>query len=877
MGPVLPFLSSSNNQWEQIDLSGNSLSGEIPAALGNLSSLTFLSLSNNVLAGGIPFTLGNLSLLQYLNLSNNMLSGEIPYELSNCNSLRVLVIEDNKLSASLPSALKSLSQLRVLSFAGNLIEGSIPVELGSISSLQSVDLSRNNLSGPLSDFYSGWTDIRSLSLSSNSFSGTISSQLVELTNLEILNLAENDLSGVIPPFLGSFPSLRVLNLTGNRFTGGLPSSLGKLLTLQVLELRAQNLSGAIPLELAGLPNLQVLALAGNALIGTIPSAFGSLSTVQVIDLQGNKLVSSIPSSMGMLKRLRVLSLSDNYLSGNIPGDLGSCSNLMVFEARSNSLNGSIPTKIGDLKKLEKLDLGVNNLTGSIPSELYNCSALVILDLDANYLTGPISSNIGQLNHLEELILADNALNGSIPYEIGDLLQLRNLDLSSNNLTGSIPLSLGGIDSLRQLNLSENNLQGAIPRELGSRFSKSSFAGNSLLCGAPLNVSCPKNAGGGLGKHAIVSIIVVASVLSGTIFVFLIICTIVHFGPDKGSGGTSIVQSEQKIVMFYSPITYAHVLEATGQFDEEHVLSRTRYGIIFKACLQDGTVFSIRKLPEGGLEESMFHREAEMLGRVKHRNLAVLRGYYVSGDVKLLVYDYMPNGNLAALLQEAAQQGGHVLNWPMRHLIALGVARGLSFLHSQCNPPIVHGDVTPNNVYFDADFEAHLSDFGLERLSPMAAGDPPSSSTAPPVGSVGYVSPEVSLSGQPSRESDVYSFGIVLLELLTGQRPMMFSEEDSIVKWVKRQLQTGQMDELFEASLLEQDVESSEWEELLLAVKVALLCTAPDPIDRPSMTEVVFMLEGCRTVEDQHPSSSDPTSQTSPSQAECSLEGRSVAS
>jgi serine/threonine protein kinase len=228
-------------------------------------------------------------------------------------------------------------------------------------------------------------------------------------------------------------------------------------------------------------------------------------------------------------------------------------------------------------------------------------------------------------------------------------------------------------------------------------------------------------------------------------------------------------------------------------------------------------------------------------------------------VRLLVYDYMPNGNLGTLLQEASShQEGHVLNWPMRHLIALGIARGLAFLHSVS---IVHGDVKPQNVLFDADFEAHLSEFGLDRLTIATPAEASSSST--PIGSLGYVSPEAALTGQPTREADVYSFGIVLLEILTGRKPVMFTQDDEdIVKWVKSQLQKGQISELLEPGLLELDPESSEWEEFLLGVKVALLCTAPDPLDRPSMADIVFMLEGCR-VGPEIPSSADPTSLPSP--------------
>jgi serine/threonine protein kinase len=276
--------------------------------------------------------------------------------------------------------------------------------------------------------------------------------------------------------------------------------------------------------------------------------------------------------------------------------------------------------------------------------------------------------------------------------------------------------------------------------------------------------------------------------------------------------------------------------------------------------QDGTVLLVRRLPDGQIGEENFKAEAAMLAKVKHRNLMVLRGCFINEDVRLLLYDYMPNGSLASLLQEASKQTSHVLDWPMRHLIALGIARGISFLHTECNPPIVHGDVKPNNVLFDADFEPHVSDFGLMALTTTPVDPTPSSSS---VGSLGYVSPEANDSGELTRESDVYSFGIVLLELLTGRRPAVFNlQDEDIVKWVKRMLQLGEITEVFDPALLDLDPESSEWEEFLLAVKIALLCTAPDPADRPSIAEVVLMLEGCRTAPDV-PSSNSPTAQTSP--------------
>lgn len=535
--------------------------------------------------------------------------------------------------------------------------------------------------------------------------------------------------------------------------------------------------------------------------------------------------------------------------------------------RKSELNsyGPIPADLSRLSNVVELDFGQNNLSGDIPPELSNCSSLVSLLLDSNHLSG------------------------DIPDSISNLSKLQTLDLSANDLSGRVPSSLARISGLMRLNVSGNNLSGEIPGMLSSRFGDpSAFAGNPDLCGPPLEAECKGSRKKKQRSWALLIGLVAAAVCILVLFCCFFVITLLRWrrrfldsragvkkrSPGRGSGSSGSGENGgggPKLVMFDTRITYADTMEATRQFDEENVLSRGRHGLVFKACYNDGTVLSILRLPSTSadgaivIEEAAFRKEAESLGKVKHRNLTVLRGYYAGPppDVRLLVYDYMPNGNLATLLQEASHQDGHVLTWPMRHLIALGVARGLAFLHAS---GVIHGDVKPQNILFDADFEAHLSDFGLERMvvtAGAAEAAAVASTSSTPVGSLGYVAPDAAAAGQATREGDVYSFGIVLLELLTGRRPGMFAgEEEDIVKWVKRQLQRGQISELLEPGLLELDPESTEWEEFLLGVKVGLLCTAPDPLDRPSMADIVFMLEGCRVGPDV-PSSADPTSQPSP--------------
>ncbi|XVF63755.1 hypothetical protein PTKIN_Ptkin09bG0111900 [Pterospermum kingtungense] len=815
---------------EVLDLHENHIHGVFPSWLTSLTTLRILDVSGNLFTASLPVEIGSLVNLEELKVANNSLTGSVPSQLLQCGSLKVVDFEGNRFSGEMPVFLSLMRSLKVISLGRNLFSGSIPYGFGNISGLETLNLSGNNLTG------------------------SVPEDIMGLSNLTTLNLSFNKFSGGVPNGLGGLLSLEVLNLSACGFSGRIPGSVGSLMKLTSLDLSKQRISGELPIELFGLPSLQVVALEENRLSGYVPEGFSSLVGLQYLNLSSNEFTGRIPGTYGFLQSLVVLSLSYNRVSGMIPVELGNCSDLEVLQLRSNRLRGNVPGDISRLSHLKELDLGLNNLDGEIPEEMSKSSSMTTLLLDGNHLLGKIPDSLSKLSNLTTL------------------------KLSSNRLTGAIPSSLSNMSSLKYLNLSRNNLEGEIPNALGSRFDDPSvFSMNRDLCGKPLNRECANVRN--RKRRKLVLLIAIAA--GGACLLALCCCAYIYSllrwrkklrewatgekkrsparassGADRGRGSGE--NGGPKLVMFNNKITLAETLEATRQFDEENVLSRGRYGLVFKATYQDGMVLSIRRLVDGSIDEGTFKKEAELLGKVKHRNITVLRGYYAGPpDLRLLVYDYMPNGNLATLLQEASHQDGHMLNWPMRHLIALGIARGLAFLHSLS---IVHGDIKPQNVLFDADFEAHLSEFGLERLTIATPAEASSSST--PVGSLGYVAPETALTGQPAKEADVYSFGIVLLEILTGRKPVMFTQDEDIVKWVKKQLQKGQISELLEPGLLELDPESSEWEEFLLGVKVGLLCTAPDPLDRPSMADIVFMLEGCR-VGPELPSSADPTSLPSP--------------
>ncbi|KAJ6392247.1 hypothetical protein OIU77_026077 [Salix suchowensis] len=873
---------------EYLWLDSNQLYGTLPSAIVNCSSLVHLSIEDNSLKGLVPASIGLIPKLEVLSLSRNELSGSIPARVvcgvsrklrilkfgvnaftgieppsnESCFSiLEVLDIHENHINGVFPSWLAGLTTVRVVDFSRNLFSGSLPSGIGNLSRLEEFRVANNSLTGDIPNhivkcgflqvldlegnrfggripvFLSELRRLRMLSLGGNLFSGSIPPSFGGLFELEMLKLEANNLSGNVPDEIMRLTNLSTLDLSFNKFYGRIPASIGSLLKLTTLDLSKQHLSGELPIEIFGLPSLQAVALEENKLSGAVPEGFSSLVSLQYLNLTSNSFTGEVPVNYGFLVSLAVLSLSRNYISGMIPAELCNCSSLEVLELRSNHLRGSIPGDISRLSLLKKLDLGENALTGEIPANIYRCSPLISLSLDANHLSGHIPESLSKLSNLTVL------------------------NLSSNSLNGTIPANLSYIPSLRYLNLSRNNLEGEIPKLLGSRFNDPSvYAVNGKLCGSPVDRECA----GVKNRKRKKLFLFIGVPIAATVLLALCCCAYIYSllrwrsrlkdgvtgekkrSPARASSGADRSRGSgenggPKLVMFNNKITYAETLEATRQFDEDNVLSRGRYGLVFKASYQDGMVLSVRRLPDASISAGNFRKEAESLGKLKHRNLTVLRGYYAGPpDVRLLVYDYMPNGNLATLLQEASHQDGHVLNWPMRHLIAVGIARGLAFLHSLS---MIHGDVKPQNVLFDADFEAHLSEFGLDKLTIATPAEASSSST--PMGSLGYLSPEVALTGQPTKEADVYSFGIVLLEILTGRKPVMFTQDEDIVKWVKKQLQRGQISELLEPGLLELDPESSEWEEFLLGIKVGLLCTAPDPLDRPSMADIVFMLEGCR--------------------------------
>ena len=431
--------SSGRVVW--LSLNSNSLTGQIPADLGNLSNLETLALGGNALSGPFPAALSRLSNLEWLSLSPNELTGPVPAWLGSLSNLDSLFLFGNALTGPIPGTLANLSRLQTLSLGNNELTGQIPVALGSLSNLES------------------------LSLYGNELTGSIPTALASLSRLETLSLGGNELTGPIPAVLGSLSNLRRLSLWGNALTGSIPTALASLSTLESLSLGRNELTGSIPVSLGNLSNLRSLSLYGNDLTGSIPTALASLSALESLFLGGNELTGPIPVSLGNLSNLRSLSLYGNELTGPIPIALGSLSSLRFLSLFGNNLSGPIPAALGSLYSLESLSLSENELSGAVPAWLGSLSALESLSLWGNALTGPIPTSLERLSNLTRLSLGSNELTGPIPAGLGSLSSLESLSLSGNALTGPVPAALGSLVNLTSLSLSFNELTGPIPPEL----------------------------------------------------------------------------------------------------------------------------------------------------------------------------------------------------------------------------------------------------------------------------------------------------------------------------------------------------------------------------------------------------------------------------
>ncbi|XP_022774982.1 probable LRR receptor-like serine/threonine-protein kinase At5g10290 isoform X2 [Durio zibethinus] len=469
--------------------------------------------------------------------------------------------------------------------------------------------------------------------------------------------------------------------------------------------------------------------------------------------------------------------------------------------------------------------------------------VISVTLSSMNLSGSLSPKIGVLKTLSSLVLKGNGITGEIPKELGNLSSLTKLDLENNRLTGEIPSSLGNLKNLQFLLLDSNDLSGQVPNDL-FRIPIYDFTGNRLNCGENFPHSCVSNGydSGSLRKPKV-------GIIVGGLIILLVFGGLLFFlykSRQQGCKGEVFVdvagEVDQKISFGQlKRFAWRELQLATDSFSEKNILGQGGFGKVYKGVFSDNTKVAVKRLTDfespGG--DAAFQREVQMISVAVHRNLLRLIGFCTTPTERLLVYPFMENLSVAYRLREL-KPGEPVLDWPTRKRIALGAARGLEYLHEHCNPKIIHRDVKAANVLLDEDFEAVVGDFGLAKLVDVRQ----TNVTTQVRGTMGHIAPEYLSTGKSSEKTDVFGYGIMLLELVTGQRAIDFSrleEEDDVLllDHVKKLENEKKLNAIVDRNLNK----NYNIQEVGAMIQVALLCTQASPEVRPAMSEVVRMLEG----------------------------------
>ncbi|KAB2055440.1 hypothetical protein ES319_A11G038100v1 [Gossypium barbadense] len=875
------------NRLEKLDLSTNRFNGDIKVSFpGICQNLIVANLSTNNFTGEISSCFDECWNLKHLDLSSNNFSGSL---WSGFSRLVGFSVSENSISGVVSGSMFADNCSYTLDLSENKFHGELPGEISNCRDLVILNVGGNNFTGPIPSELGSISSIEALFLGDNRFSSLIPESLLNLTNLEFLDVSKHSFGGEIQKIFGRFKQVKFLLLHGNAYTGGIDTSgILKLQNISRLDLSKNQFSGPLPVEISQMPSLNFLMLSNNQFTGSIPPEYGNFSQLQTLDLSFNRLSGSIPPELGKLNSMLWLMLANNSLSGEIPPEIGNCTSLLWLNLANNQLSGRIPpelAKIGrsatrtfELNRLRNdtiiagsgecsammrwipadyppfsfvytiltrkscrsiwdrllkgyglfpvctagsvvrtlqisgyLQLSGNQFSGSIPSDIGTMQNFSMLHLGFNDFSGELPAQISQLP-LVVLNITRNQFLGQIPAEIGNIKCLQNLDLSYNNFSGIFPTSFSNLTDLTKFNISYNRyISGVVPtiRQFGT-FEKDSYLGNPLLDVPDFmdnKTNHLPNHNGTRKRSASFAVLIVAVALTLTALAFVVLSVLVcrqvnsrsepqryllqdtKYRPDLASSSSGSSDTIKVIRLDKTAFTHADILRATGNFSDDRILGKGGFGTVYRGVLPDGREVAVKKLQREGIEgEKEFRAEMEVL-----------------------------SGNGFG---------------------AVDIARALVFLHHECYPAIVHRDVKASNVLLDKDGRARVTDFGLARI--VDIGDSHVSTMV--AGTVGYVAPEYGQTWQATTKGDVYSYGVLAMELATGRRAVDGGDE-CLVEWGKRVMGKGRnvsSRAVIPVMLLGSGL-SVGAEEMFELLRIGVRCTAEAPQDRPNMKEVLGML------------------------------------
>ncbi|CAI9117540.1 OLC1v1018941C1 [Oldenlandia corymbosa var. corymbosa] len=781
-------------------------------------------------------------------------------------------------SGTLPPELNQLSKLTSFTAQKNSLSGALP-SFANMTSLQKVYLDSNSLTSVPPDFLLGCTGLQFVSVTDNNFSPwEIPLYLTESVNLNSFLASNASVVGGIPDFFDSFPNLQNLRLSYNNLSGVLPKSFGgsEVQNLWLNNQIQQGLTGPIDV-LSSMSQLYQVWLHGNAFTGPIPD-LSKCTSLFDLQLRDNQFTGVVPESLMNLPNLANISLQNNKLQGPTPqfnpkvnAQLGTTNSFCTPSGPCDPQVTALLAVAGGLGYPMMLAQSWTGNDACQPWSFITCDPqgknVTMVNLGKHGFSGTISPALANLTSLRNIYLNDNNLTGTVPQVLTTLPQLQTLDVSNNNLAGPRPDFPTGVKFLYNGNL---------------LLEKNETGGGSS--GGPAGPgSTPGGRGGSSSGGASPKSSVSAGMIAGVVIAVVIFVGVVLFvsykcyakrrlksfgkveGSERGSemmksavatsgtngyGGLSDLHSHSSgdhnndLPMFEGGnvvIPISILREVTGNFSEDNVLGRGGFGVVYKGELHDGTKIAVKRMESGAMGTkgmTEFQSEIAVLTKVRHRHLVALLGYCVNGNERLLVYEYMPQGTLAQHLFEWQELGYPPLTWKQRVTIALDVGRGVEYLHSLAQQSFIHRDLKPSNILLGDDMRAKVADFGLVRNAP----DGKYSVETRLAGTFGYLAPEYAATGRVTTKVDVYAFGVVLMELITGRKALdetMTDERSHLVTWFRRVLINK--DNLRKAIDSTLDPDEETYESICKVAELAGHCTAREPHQRPDMGHAVNVL------------------------------------
>ncbi|CAN4095734.1 unnamed protein product [Withania somnifera] len=758
------------------------------------------------------------------------------------------------LAGVLPSDLNQLSNLKSFSLRKNALSGTLP-SFANMSNLAELYLDNNGFTSVPQDFLLGVTSLQTLSISENGKLSPwqIPSYLTDSVNLGNVDASNASIFGVIPDFFGSFANLQDLRLSYNNLTGSLPDSFGDSEIRNLwLNNQLQGLSGTIDV-ISRMTQLSQVWLHANSFTGPIPDL---LKCENIFDLQlrDNQFTGVVPDSLMNLPKLLNVSLQNNKLQGPMPVFR---KGVIVEIATTNSFCMDTP---GPCSPQVTALLAVAGGFG-YPSDLADSWKGNDACNGWSHISCFISPAFANLTTLRSLFLNDNNLTGSIPNILTTLTSLQTLDVTNNNLSGPIPVFRPNVKFIYggNLLLGKNNSDGG-----GSGASPGSGSSSSSDGGDSSGGSKGSTPSAGMVAGVVISVVIFILVVVYVSYKCYIKRRHKRFGrvetPERSNemvkpgivigngyaGVPSELQSQSSGDHSEMPvfeggnvaISIQVLRQVTNNFSEENVLGRGGFGVVYKGELHDGTKIAVKRMESGamgtkGMNE--FQAEIAVLTKVRHRHLVALLGYCVNGNERLLVYEYMPQGTLSQHLFEWQEHGYPTLTWKQRVTIALDVARGVEYLHSLAQTSFIHRDLKPSNILLGDDMRAKVADFGLVKNAP----DGKYSVETRLAGTFGYLAPEYAATGRVTTKVDVYAFGVVLMEIITGRKALdetLPDERSHLVTWLRRVLVNK--DNLRKAIDPTLNPDEETYESICKVAELAGHCTAREPFQRPDMGHAV---------------------------------------